>query len=199
MSLYSYYWLYCTYRIWHGKLSVNCTANNHEWILSRNFRGGSRRNLIIVIHNDICEIVMLEKNFFPKKLLAYRQARQALATLLWLQVSPWYRSCIPHGDACTEINCSDPLPPSLDGERRSFLCREQKQKRLGREASPLLALGPALWNKLHAWWLERPYSWVYLFSNKRLKSYICLINNVDVRYSLKPDNSRHLLVFQLMD
>ena len=34
-----------------------------------------------------------------------------------LQVSPWYRSCIPHGDACTEINCSGPLPSSHDGAR----------------------------------------------------------------------------------
>ena len=44
-----------------------------------------------------------------------------------LQVSPWYRSCIPYGDACTEINCSGPLPPSLDGERRSS-CAENKNK-----------------------------------------------------------------------
>ena len=36
-----------------------------------------------------------------------------------LQVSPWYRSCIPHGDACTEINCSGPLSSSLDGTRWS--------------------------------------------------------------------------------
>ena len=48
-------------------------ANNHEWIMSRNFsRRADEEIVIIVIHNDICsEIRMLEKIFFPKKLLAY--------------------------------------------------------------------------------------------------------------------------------
>ena len=52
--------------------------------MSRNFLGGSRRNLIIVIHNDnYCEIVKLE-NIFPKTACLYidTQATQALATLL---------------------------------------------------------------------------------------------------------------------
>ena len=44
-----------------------------------------------------------------------------------LQVSSWYRSYIPHGDDCTEINCSGPLPPSLDDEKRSS-CAENKNK-----------------------------------------------------------------------
>ena len=85
-----------------------------------------------------------------------------------LLVSPWYRSCIPHGDACTEINCSGPLPSSLNDAEVIFLCQEQKQKRLGHEASPLL--GPALWNNLPDD-LRNPFLSLPVFKQS-LKSYL---------------------------
>ena len=73
--------------------------------------------------------------------------------------------------------------PSLVFARRRQVislcrCREQKQKRLGHEASPLL--GPPSGTVCLTIWGTLP--WVYLFSNKDWNR-ICL-NNVDVWYSL---------------
>ena len=101
-----------------------------------------------------------------------------------LQVSPWHRSCIPHGDACAEIKvCSSPLPSSLDGaEKVTFLCREQ------------ISLKDIWATKLRHFWarplrnnlpddLRDPSLSLTVFK-QRLKSYL-ILNNADVRYSLK--------------
>ena len=70
-----------------------------------------------------------------------------------LQVSPWYSSCIPHGDACTEINCSGPLPPLLDGERWSS-CAENKNKN---DWATKLRHFWACPLEQTAWWFEGPF------------------------------------------
>ena len=57
-----------------------------------------------------------------------------------LQVPPWYRSCIPHGDACTEINCSGPLR-LCSTARGDLLVPRTKTKTIGPRSS-------ALWNNL---------------------------------------------------
>ena len=71
-------------------------------------------------------------------------------------------------------------PSPVFARRREVIsvCREQKQKRLGHEASPLL--GPPSGTVCLTIWGTLP--WVYLFSNKDWNR-ICL-NNVDVWYSL---------------
>ena len=95
-----------------------------------------------------------------------------------LQVSPWYRSSIPHGDACTEINCSGPLSSSLDGARWSP-CAENKNKN---DWATKLRHFWARHLEQSAWRFEGPFPESTCFQNKDW-NHICL-NNIDVWYSL---------------
>ena len=81
-----------------------------------------------------------------------------------------------------------PSPAFARRREAIFLCREQKQKRLGHDASPLLGSHSGT-NCLTTW---GTLPWVYLFSNKNWNR-ICL-NNVDVRYSLNWQNSPKICV-----
>ena len=109
----------------------------------------------------------------------YKTSMDLYASVVKLLIAlpSWYRSCIPHGDACTEINCSGPLPSPLNAQGDLFVPRT-KTKMTGPRS--FATSGPPSGTNCLTIWGTLP--WVYLFSNKDWNR-ICL-NNVDVRYSL---------------
>ena len=125
-------------------LSVNaCTALVHAFVTSRldycnSLLAGIGDGLIDQLQTVMrvaARLVLRKRKFDPisaniRDRLHWLPIRSRIDFKLGLLVYKCLHgiaSCIPHGDACTEINCSGLLSSLLDGERRSS-CAENKNK-----------------------------------------------------------------------